>query len=104
MAVTVNWPEYDAVLFDLDGVITPTAVVHMRDFGLPGFTSARCPPRRTLEPVAGAMPSTRPSSSRKAAGWWVCPNRQYGVSKAARLARATPVDVMYSQVGSRGLP
>jgi beta-phosphoglucomutase family hydrolase len=26
----VNWHEYDAVLFDLDGVITPTAEVHMR--------------------------------------------------------------------------
>ena len=24
------WPDYDAVLFDLDGVITPTAEVHMR--------------------------------------------------------------------------
>jgi beta-phosphoglucomutase family hydrolase len=28
--VTVIWAEYDAVLFDLDGVITPTAEVHMR--------------------------------------------------------------------------
>ena len=26
----VTWQEYDAVLFDLDGVITPTAEVHMR--------------------------------------------------------------------------
>jgi beta-phosphoglucomutase family hydrolase len=26
----VNWDEYDAVLFDLDGVLTPTAEVHMR--------------------------------------------------------------------------
>jgi beta-phosphoglucomutase family hydrolase len=26
----VSWPDYDAVLFDLDGVITPTAEVHMR--------------------------------------------------------------------------
>jgi beta-phosphoglucomutase family hydrolase len=26
----VPWQEYDAVLFDLDGVITPTAEVHMR--------------------------------------------------------------------------
>jgi beta-phosphoglucomutase family hydrolase len=26
----VDWSEYDAVLFDLDGVITPTAEVHMR--------------------------------------------------------------------------
>jgi beta-phosphoglucomutase family hydrolase len=25
----VDWDQYDAVLFDLDGVITPTAVVHM---------------------------------------------------------------------------
>jgi beta-phosphoglucomutase-like phosphatase (HAD superfamily) len=24
------WADYDAVLFDLDGVITPTAIVHMR--------------------------------------------------------------------------
>jgi beta-phosphoglucomutase family hydrolase len=28
--VTVIWADYDAVLFDLDGVITPTAIVHMR--------------------------------------------------------------------------
>jgi beta-phosphoglucomutase family hydrolase len=28
--VTVTWQEHDAVLFDLDGVITPTAEVHMR--------------------------------------------------------------------------
>lgn len=26
----VNWPDYRAVLFDLDGVVTPTAIVHMR--------------------------------------------------------------------------
>jgi beta-phosphoglucomutase family hydrolase len=26
----VNWDDYDAALFDLDGVITPTAEVHMR--------------------------------------------------------------------------
>jgi beta-phosphoglucomutase family hydrolase len=26
----VTWSEYDAVLFDLDGVVTPTAEVHMR--------------------------------------------------------------------------
>jgi beta-phosphoglucomutase family hydrolase len=30
LIVTVIWADYDAVLFDLDGVITPTAVVHMR--------------------------------------------------------------------------
>ena len=30
MLVTVTWQDYDAVLFDLDGVITPTAEVHMR--------------------------------------------------------------------------
>ena len=32
MAVSrpVTWREYDAVLFDLDGVLTPTAQVHMR--------------------------------------------------------------------------
>ena len=27
---TIVWSDYDAVLFDLDGVITPTAEVHMR--------------------------------------------------------------------------
>jgi beta-phosphoglucomutase family hydrolase len=27
---TVNWDDYDAALFDLDGVLTPTAEVHMR--------------------------------------------------------------------------
>ncbi|MBI2246101.1 MAG: beta-phosphoglucomutase family hydrolase [Nocardioides sp.] len=26
----MSWPRYDAVLFDLDGVVTPTAEVHMR--------------------------------------------------------------------------
>ena len=25
----VDWTEWDAVLFDLDGVVTPTAEVHM---------------------------------------------------------------------------
>ena len=28
--MTVDWNEYAAVLFDLDGVVTPTAEVHMR--------------------------------------------------------------------------
>jgi len=28
--VTVDWADYAAVLFDLDGVVTPTAEVHMR--------------------------------------------------------------------------
>ena len=28
--VGVDWNDYDAALFDLDGVITPTAEVHMR--------------------------------------------------------------------------
>ena len=28
--VHVNWDDYDAALFDLDGVLTPTAEVHMR--------------------------------------------------------------------------
>ena len=26
----MNWHEYDAAVFDLDGVLTPTAEVHMR--------------------------------------------------------------------------
>jgi beta-phosphoglucomutase family hydrolase len=30
MLVIVNWDDYDAALFDLDGVLTPTAEVHMR--------------------------------------------------------------------------
>ena len=30
MLVSVNWEDYDAALFDLDGVLTPTAEVHMR--------------------------------------------------------------------------
>lgn len=30
MTSPVNWQDHDAVLFDLDGVITPTAEVHMR--------------------------------------------------------------------------
>lgn len=29
-AFCVNWKDYDAALFDLDGVLTPTADVHMR--------------------------------------------------------------------------
>ncbi len=29
----VTWSDYDAVLFDLDGVVTPTAEVHMRAWG-----------------------------------------------------------------------
>ena len=28
--MTLIWADYDAVLFDLDGVVTPTAIVHMR--------------------------------------------------------------------------
>ena len=30
MLISVNWDDYDAALFDLDGVLTPTAEVHMR--------------------------------------------------------------------------
>jgi beta-phosphoglucomutase family hydrolase len=30
MLIPVNWQDYDAALFDLDGVLTPTAEVHMR--------------------------------------------------------------------------
>ena len=30
MLLDVNWDPYDAALFDLDGVLTPTAEVHMR--------------------------------------------------------------------------
>ncbi len=30
MKAAVDWARYDAVLFDLDGVVTPTAEVHMR--------------------------------------------------------------------------
>jgi beta-phosphoglucomutase family hydrolase len=30
MAAAVNWTKFDAVLFDLDGVVTPTAEVHER--------------------------------------------------------------------------
>ena len=29
----VNWSDWDAVLFDLDGVVTPTAEVHMLAWG-----------------------------------------------------------------------
>ncbi|WP_028645463.1 HAD family hydrolase [Nocardioides sp. URHA0020] len=29
----MTWSDYDAVLFDLDGVVTPTAEVHMRAWG-----------------------------------------------------------------------
>ncbi len=43
MPVTFNWPRFDAVLFDLDGVITPTADIHERAwaalFAPWGFTS-----------------------------------------------------------------
>lgn len=31
--VSVDWNDFDAALFDLDGVITPTAEVHMRAWG-----------------------------------------------------------------------
>jgi beta-phosphoglucomutase family hydrolase len=30
MAASINWTKFDAVLFDLDGVVTPTAEVHER--------------------------------------------------------------------------
>lgn len=30
MSSSLNWTDYRAVLFDLDGVVTPTAIVHMR--------------------------------------------------------------------------
>jgi beta-phosphoglucomutase family hydrolase len=43
MALSINWPRYGAVLFDLDGVVTPTAQVHERAwaelFAPWGFTS-----------------------------------------------------------------
>ncbi|HEY5664333.1 MAG TPA: HAD-IA family hydrolase [Ilumatobacter sp.] len=44
MALSINWPRFGAVLFDLDGVVTPTAVVHERAwaelFAPWGFTGA----------------------------------------------------------------
>ena len=30
MALSINWPRFAAVLFDLDGVVTPTAEIHER--------------------------------------------------------------------------
>ena len=43
MATSLNWTKFDAVLFDLDGVVTPTADVHERAwaelFSDHGFTS-----------------------------------------------------------------
>ena len=30
MATALNWTKFDAILFDLDGVVTPTADVHER--------------------------------------------------------------------------
>ena len=30
MALTINWARFGAVLFDLDGVVTPTAEIHRR--------------------------------------------------------------------------
>lgn len=43
MATSINWAKFGAVLFDLDGVVTPTATVHERawselfaDFGFTG--------------------------------------------------------------------
>jgi beta-phosphoglucomutase family hydrolase len=30
MALTINWARFGAVLFDLDGVVTPTALIHER--------------------------------------------------------------------------
>lgn len=43
MAASINWTKFDAVLFDLDGVVTPTAEVHERAwtelFADYGFTS-----------------------------------------------------------------
>ena len=32
-AATFRWTDYDAVLFDLDGVITPTAELHEYAWG-----------------------------------------------------------------------
>lgn len=44
MAAVVNWARHDAVLFDLDGVVTPTADLHCRAWadvlGRFGFTTA----------------------------------------------------------------
>ncbi len=42
-AAAVEWGDYRAVLFDLDGVITPTAEVHMRAWSqmFTGFLTAR---------------------------------------------------------------
>ncbi|MFP5487175.1 MAG: HAD family hydrolase, partial [Acidimicrobiia bacterium] len=43
MSAAINWTKFDAVLFDLDGVVTPTAEVHERAwaelFADHGFTS-----------------------------------------------------------------
>jgi beta-phosphoglucomutase family hydrolase len=43
-----NWPSYAAVLFDLDGVVTPTAEVHMRAWAemFNAFLASRPEPQR----------------------------------------------------------
>jgi beta-phosphoglucomutase family hydrolase len=52
----VQWSEYDAVLFDLDGVITPTAEVHMRAWAemFNAFLEAYEGPAADLSPYADA--------------------------------------------------
>ena len=71
---------------------------------LPGLSRTRRPSKVMCDPAPGLMVSSRPSSSTNAIGTWVWPWRPLVVGIAAIPARATGVVVMYSQVGSRGLP
>ena len=64
----MTWSDYDAVLFDLDGVVTPTAEVHMRAWAemfnafLAGVRRTRATARRTptttTSPTSTASPAT----------------------------------------------
>lgn len=45
---TVDWNRYQAVLFDLDGVLTPTALVHAAAW------------KRTFDPLLESIPDARP--------------------------------------------
>ena len=66
MASPVSWPDYDAVLFDLDGVLTPTADVHQRAWTTmfdEFLATAARPVRRSPTPTTSPTSTGDPAST-----------------------------------------
>ena len=81
-APAVVWADHRAVLFDLDGVLTPTAEVHMRAWsemfnGFLGATTAtataRPTPTPTTSPTSTGSPATTASATSSPPAASTCP-------------------------------